>query len=156
MKYIKNTLNYAVQFKTIKEGKEQTFVFDCFRTYSDTGNVATTGITPIMENDYDYLYTNVKVFKDFVDTGKLVNSKKSEINSVASKIDDLSKENELLKKKLEEKTKEASTGETETVKKLEKENDEKDLVIKSLKAQLESAKKKNTKKEDDKEDQEGF
>ena len=149
MKYIKNTLGYSVKFKTIKDGKEVSFVFDCFRTYSDTGNVATTGITPIMEGDYDYLYNNVKVFKDFVDTGKLVNSKKAEANSVASKIDDLAKENEVLKRKLEEKTKEASTGETESVKKLKKENEEKELEIKSLKEQLESAKKKSSKKEDD-------
>lgn len=142
MKYIKNTLNYSVKFKTIKDGKEQSFVFDCFRTYSDTGNVATTGITPIMESDYDYLYANVKVFKDFVDTGKLVNSKKAEANSVASKIDDLAKENEVLKQKLAEKTKEASTGETEELKKAKSDNKAKDLEIASLKKQLEAVKKK--------------
>ena len=103
MKYIKNKLEYAVTFKTEKDGRETPFTFDCFRVYQDTGNVATTGVTPIPEGDYDLLYRNCRPFKDFVDTGKLVLTSKAEANSVAGKIDDLSKENEALKKELAEK-----------------------------------------------------
>ena len=138
MKYIKNKLEYAVTFKAEKGGRETPFTFDCFRVYQDTGNVATTGVTPIPEGDYDLLYRNCRPFKDFVDTGKLVLTSKAEANSVAGKIDDLSKENEALKKEL-------GTGSSDKLKKLEVENKAKDDEIADLKKQLESV-KKNTKK----------
>lgn len=145
MKYIKNKLEYAVTFKAEKDGRETPFTFDCFRVYQDTGNVATTGVTSIPEGDYDLLYKNCRPFKDFVDTGKLVLTSKAEANSVAGKIDDLSKENEALKKELAETKKELGTGSSDKVKKLEVENKAKDDEIADLKKQLESV-KKNTKK----------
>lgn len=141
MKYIKNKLDYAVTFKTQKNNREQAFTFDCFRVFTDTGNVATTGVTPIPEADFELLYANCRPFKDFVDSGKLVSTSKAEANSVAGKIDDLSKENEVLRKELAEAKKELGTGSSEKVKTLEKENKAKDDEIADLKKQLESAKK---------------
>lgn len=134
MKYIKNKLDHSICFKVMRNNKEETFSFDCFRTYSDTGNVASTGVTPISESDYEYLYTNLKVFKNFVDTGKLVNTSKAEANSVAGKLADYAKENEALKKELAETKKELGTGES---KKLQ----EKDNEITKLKEELENLKK---------------
>lgn len=142
MKYIKNTLGYAVSFKLNQGGKEKKFIFDCFRIYTDTGNVATTGITPIADEDYALLLKENVPFKKFVESGVLVNSKKSEANSVAGKIDDLTKENEALKNELEKAKKSLGTGETEETKKLKEENKAKDDEIADLKAKLEAMSKK--------------
>lgn len=163
MKYIKNTLDYAVSFKLNQGGKEKKFIFDCFRIYIDTGNVATTGITPIADEDYELLLQENVPFKKFVESGVLVNSKKSEANSVAGKIDDLTKENEALKNELKKAKKALGTGETEETKKLKEENKAKDNEIADLKAKLEAMSKKgkqSSKASDDKtsgeEDTAGF
>lgn len=142
MKYIKNTLDYAVSFKLNQGGKEKKFIFDCFRIYTDTGNVATTGVTPIADEDYELLLKENAPFKKFIESGILVNSKKSEANSVAGKIDDLTKENETLKNELAEAKKALGTGATEETEKLKKENKAKDDEIAGLKAQLEAMSKK--------------
>ena len=141
MKYIKNTLDYSIKFKARRDNNDVEFSFDCFRIYKDTGNVATSGVTPISDEDYTWLYENVKQFAKFINEGILVNSKKSEANSVAAKIDDLSKENETLKKQLAEAKKQIGTGESETEKKLKETNSKQEAVISSLKAQLEALKK---------------
>lgn len=153
MKYIKNTLDYSVTFKLKKGALEEAFEFDCFRIYQDTGNVATTGVTPIAEKNYDALYKENRPFKDFIDTGKLVSVKKSEANTTTGKIDDLSKENEALKAELAEAKKALGTGESEESKKLKEDNKAKDEEIASLKEQLEAVKKG---KADKKDETEGF
>lgn len=156
MKYIKNTLDYSVKFKVRKDNKDVEFVFDCFRVYTDTGNVITSGVTPIADEDYDWLYKSVPQFTKFVDSGLLVNSKKSSANSVASKIDDLSKENEALKKQLAETKKQLGTGETEETKKLKETNSKQEAVISNLKAQLEALTKGKKGKKDKADETEGF
>lgn len=150
MLYIKNNVKYPLAFKITKNGKEEKIVFDCLRIFQDTGNIATTGVTPISEEDFDELY-KVKVFKDHIDKGLLVKTKKEGATSVANKMDSLEKENEVLRKQLEEKTKEASTASSEELEKIKDEN-------KSLKARLEALKKgAEDKKEEDKVDEsEGF
>lgn len=140
MKYIKNNLDYSVKFTVERNGKRREYFFDCFRTYSDTGNVATTGVTPIDDAEYSDLYANVKVFKKFVDNGSLSLTKKSEANSVASKIDDLAKENKELKEQLRKKTEEAATATSEETEKLKADNKAKEDEIADLKRQLEAAK----------------
>lgn len=145
MKYIKNTLDYAVSFKLNQGGQEKKFIFDCFRIYTDTGNIATTGITPIADEDYGLLLKENAPFKKFIESGILVNSKKSEANSVAGKIDDLTKENEALKNELKEAKKALGTGENEEAKKLKEENKAKDDEIADLKAKLEAMSKKANK-----------
>ena len=150
MKYIKNTLDYAVKFKA--DGKE--YEFDCFRTYSDTGNVATTGVTPIDEKDWEKL-SKIKVVSDFVKKGLLKETTKDEAQSVASEIDALSKENEVLKAQLEAKTKEAEANGSEELAKAKDEADKLTKENESLKAQLEALKKKSTKKDKSEEKSDG-
>lgn len=148
MKYIKNKLDFSVCFKAERNGNEETFSFDCFRTYSDTGNIATTGVTPVTEEDFDFLYKNVKTFKAFVDSGKLVSTSKAEANSVAGKLNDYVKENEALKKELASVKKELGTGESAKIQ-------EKDIEIANLKKELESLKKSKSKSAKEKKADEG-
>ena len=138
MLYIKNTIKYAVMFKIDRNGKEEKFEFDCLRRYRDTGNIATTGVTPISDEDYAFLYANSKQFKNHIDTGLLVKTKESGATTQAQKMDTLEAENVLLKKQLADKTKEASTATTEELEETKAENE-------SLKAQLEALKKKSKK-----------
>ena len=112
MKYIKNNLDYAVSFSVMDGTKERKFEFDCRRIYSDTGNVATTGVTAMEDADLDYLYKNCKQFKSFFDRGDLSKTSKEGANAVANKIDELTRENEKLKEQLAQKQKEASGEKT--------------------------------------------
>lgn len=140
MLYIKNTLGYAVAFKLLEEnGVERTFAFDCFRQYSDTGNVATTGVTEIAEADYERLY-RIKQFKDFCDTGKLVKTTADATQSLTVKMDRLEEENAKLRAELAQKTKEVSVDNSVQLK-------EKDDEINSLKKQIEALSKKKGKED---------
>ena len=155
MKYIKNNLDYAVSFSVMDGAKERKFEFDCRRIYSDTGNVATTGITAMEDADFDYLYKNCKQFKAFFDRGDLSKTSKEGANAVANKVDELTRENEKLKEQLAQKQKEASGEKTAE---LEAKNKKQANEISSLKKQLEALKKaKADDKADDKADEtEGF
>lgn len=145
MVYVKNNRDFACSFKVNFDGREKKFDFDCQRIYTDTGNIATTGVTPIADEDYKFLYENCKQFKNLVDAGLFTKTKKDGATSAANKMDALEKENAILKAKLEEKTKEAATVTNEETEKLAKENA-------SLKAKLEAmAKKGKNKNKDDEE-----
>lgn len=138
MKYIKNNLDYAVSFSVMDGTKENKFEFDCQRIYSDTGNVASTGITAMEDADFDYLYKNCKQFKAFFDEGKLSKTSKEGANAVASVVETQAKEIAELKEKLAKKTEEASgekTAELEAVNKAQADE------ISDLKKQLEALKK---------------
>lgn len=149
MLYIKNKMKYPVLFKTVKNGREERFVFDCRRVYKDTGNIVTTGVTPIADEDYNLLYENSKVFKDHIDKDYLALTKESGVTESANKMTALEKENEVLKKQLAEK--ETSTASSEELEKTKAENE-------SLKAQLEALKKgaKDKKEETKVDESEGF
>ena len=155
MKYIKNNLDYAVSFSVMDGTKEKKFEFDCRRIYSDTGNVATTGVTAMEDADFDYLYKNCKQFKAFFDRGDLSKTSKEGANAVANKVDELTRENKKLKEQLAQKQKEASGEKTAE---LEAKNKEQANEISDLKKQLEALKKeKKVDKADDKADEtEGF
>ena len=155
MKYIKNNLDYAVSFSVMDGTKEKKFEFDCRRIYSDTGNVATTGVTAMEDADFDYLYKNCKQFKAFFDRGDLSKTSKEGANAVANKVDELTRENKKLKEQLAQKQKEASGEKTAE---LEAKNKEQANKISDLKKQLEALKKeKKDDKADDKADEtEGF
>lgn len=162
MKYILNTGRYALSFEIEKGGLKKTIVLDRRRLYNDTGNVATTGVTAIEDEDYKIL-EELPIFKKrFADKScalSLIDEEQAmgKPDPQASK---LAEENKKLKaelKKAKEEAKQAG-GDTEAVKKLADENA-------SLKAQLEAlTKDKNkapaeasTKASDDKEDEdEGF
>ena len=62
MKYILNTGRYAMSFEIEKKGLKKTIVLDRRRLYNDTGNVATTGITAIEDEDYELLQ-KLEIFK---------------------------------------------------------------------------------------------
>lgn len=150
MLYIKNNLKYAIAFKLNKGGKEKRFEFDCLRIFQDTGNIATTGVTPIADEDFDALYKNSKVFKDHMDKGYLEKTKEQGATTVANKMDSLEKENKVLKEQLAKKTKEASNATSEELEKTKEENA-------TLKKQLEALKKEKKGKNKDKVDEtEGF
>ena len=129
--------------------------------YNDTGNIATTGVTAIEDDDYKLL-EELPIFKKrFADKScalSLIDEEQAmgKPDPQASK---LAEENKKLKEELKKAKDEAKKagGDTEAVKKLEDENA-------SLKAQLEALTKKNeapaeasTKASDEKADEdEGF
>lgn len=158
MKYILNAGRYALSFEIEKGGLKKTIVLDRRRLYNDTGNVATTGVTAIEDDDYKLL-EELPIFKKrFADKScalSLIDEEQAmgKPDPQASK---LAEENKKLKEELKKAKDEAKKagGDTEAVKKLEDENA-------SLKAQLEALTKgKNkapAKASDDKADEdEGF
>ena len=140
MKYILNTGRYALSFEIEKGGLKKTIVLDRRRLYNDTGNVATTGVTAIEDDDYELL-SNLEIFKKrFADKScalSLIDEEQAmgKPDPQASK---LAEENKKLKEELKKAKDEAKKagGDTEAVKKLADENA-------SLKAQLEALTKKN-------------
>lgn len=142
MKYIKNNSDKDLLFKAKKGNLEVEFVFPCFTVFTDTGNVASTGVTEISESDYNLLLTDNRMFKSFVDKGIFTESKKDVTPKAADTMKAMQKENEKLKKDLQKAKKEveeavnkakeaAGNGESEDLKELKKENE-------SLKKQLEA------------------
>lgn len=140
--YVKNNKKYAMSFNVTREGSQKTFTFDCLRRFDDTGNIATTGITAINEEDYKFLLT-VPVFERLIKKGELELSKTDGLTSMAKNVEVLAEENRQLKAQLEAKTEEAAKATNEEMSKLADENA-------SLKAQLEALKKKTDKKTDKK------
>lgn len=156
MKYILNTGRYALSFEIEKGGLKKTIVLGRRRLYNDTGNVATTGVTAIEDDDYKLL-SELEIFKKrFADKScalSLIDEEQAmgKPDPQASK---LAEENKKLKEELKKAKDEAKKagGDTEAVKKLEDENA-------SLKAQLEALTKDKAPAEasDDKADEdEGF
>lgn len=133
MLYIKNNLDYAVGFRVRRGRMEELIEFDCYRQYLDTGVIATTGVTEISEEDYNFLVENCKQFKQYVEKGYLSKTEKAGAVAVAEKIDELEAENNRLKAELEKVRKEASAPVVD-VDKLNEEN-------LSLKEELEKLKK---------------
>lgn len=139
MKYILNTGRYALSFEIEKGGLKKTIVLDRRRLYNDTGNVATTGVTAIEDDDYELL-SELEIFKKrFADKScalSLIDEEQAmgKPDPQASK---LAEENKKLKEELKKAKDEAKkAGDAEAVKKLADENA-------SLKAQLEALTKKN-------------
>ena len=60
---IKNTGRYALAFTINKNGKDVVIEFDRRRLYLDTGNVATSGITDVDDEDYELLKKNRQFVK---------------------------------------------------------------------------------------------
>lgn len=145
MLYIKNKVKYPLAFKIVKNGKEEKIVFDCLRVFRDTGNIATTGVTPVLEEDFEAL-NKLKIFQKHFKEGLLEKTVKQETTAEANRNEALAKENEVLKKQLAEKDKES------------KKLDEAKAENESLKKQLEALQKGEAKgKSKDKVDEtEGF
>lgn len=139
MKYVKNNLGFSVKFKAGTGTGERAYSFDCYRVFSDTGNVATDGITAIEDADYAFLCKECAQFKKMIERGDLTLTAKA-MNAAQDKAKALEDENKKLKKQLAEAAASAAnnTGEKASVKekKLAEEN-------KSLKEQLEALKKES-------------
>ena len=154
MKYIQNTGRYAIAFVITKNNRELKIELDKRRIYMDTGNIATTGITPV-EDDVLQELEKIKRFNNMVKEGDLTVLDEEDVRTPEeTKVAKLEAE----KKELEEKLAKAEKAD---VKKMEEENKTLADENASLKAQLESltkGKKADGKKADDKkaDDTEGF
>ena len=157
MKYILNTGRYALSFEIEKGGLKKYIVLDRRRLYNDTGNVATTGVTAIEDDDYEIL-SNLEIFKKrFADKScalSLIDEEQA-MGKSDPRANEVIKENKELKKKIKELEKAQGNPDAEAMKALADENA-------SLKAQLEALTKDRNeapaKASDDNEadDDEGF
>lgn len=134
MKHIRNTGRYAVSFEIKVGNLTKKIILDKRRIYMDTGNIATTGITTVSDEDYEKL-SELKEFNKLVDKGELSLASEAELTTNVEAKD---KEIAELKSKLKK-------AENKDV---EKELKAKDDEIASLKAQLEAKGKKENKAEE--------
>ena len=135
---IKNTGRYALAFTINKNGKDVVVEFDRRRLYLDTGNVATSGITEVSDEDFELLKKN-KQFVKALETETFSEVTAEELASTTADSEALAaKDAEIAALK-------AELGKKAPTKKELKEKDEalaaKDEEINTLKAQLEALSK---------------
>ena len=135
---IKNTGRYALAFTIHKNGKDVVVEFDRRRLYLDTGNVATSGITEVSDEDFELLKKN-KQFVKAMETETFSEVTAEELASTAADSEALAaKDAEIAALK-------AELGKKAPTKKELKEKDEalaaKDEEINTLKARLEALSK---------------
>ena len=135
---IKNTGRYALAFTIHKNGKDVAVEFDRRRLYLDTGNVATSGITEVSDEDFELLKKN-KQFVKALETETFSEVTAEELASTAADSEALAAKDAEIAALKAELDKKAPT------KKELKEKDEalaaKDEEINTLKAQLEALSK---------------
>lgn len=127
MKYVLNNGRYAIAFAIQKNGKEVKIAFDRRRVFLDTGNVATTGITQVEDEDFEEL-KKIKRFANMLEAKELVLTEKSQVETAETKVASLEKEVTELKAQLEKKTDKQDKKALEA----------KDKEIADLKAKLEA------------------
>ena len=137
MKYILNEGRNAISFEITKGGLKKTIVLDRRRLYNDTGNLATTGITAIEDEDYEIL-KKLPIFKKRFEDKSFALSLVDEEQAMGKpdpQASKLAEENKKLKEDLK-KAQEAVkvSKDAKAMKDLADENE-------SLKAQLEALKK---------------
>ena len=135
---IKNTGRYALAFTIHKNGKDVVVEFDRRRLYLDTGNVATSGITEVSDEDFELLKKNKQFVKAMeTETFSEVTAEELAYTAVDSEA--------LAAKDAEIAALKAELGKKAPTKKELKEKDEalaaKDEEINTLKAQLEALSK---------------
>ena len=155
MKFIRNTGRYAIAFTIVKNERNVKIELDRRRLFMDTGNIATTGITPVEEEDIKELKKQ-KRFCAMLRSGELAILDESDVKTPEeSKIAKLEEENRKLQEKLKKADKGTSEEDEKAMKALADENA-------SLKAQLEALTKaedekaEDVKAEDEKAEDEGF
>ena len=135
---IKNTGRYALAFTIHKNGKDVVIEFDRRRLYLDTGNVATSGITEVSDEDFELLKKN-KQFVKAMETETFSEVTAEELAYTAADSEALAAKDAEIAALKAELDKKAPT------KKELKEKDEalaaKDEEINTLKAQLEALSK---------------
>ena len=155
MKYILNTSRYAIAFTIVKNDREVKIPLDVKRLYRDTGNIATSGITPVEDEDFEELKKQSR-FNQMIEKGELTLLEEDEVKSPEeSKIKTLEKENEDLRQQLEKSEKADVKEIKKENKELERANKELEKANADLKAQLEALSKSSvSEKAQDKEDKE--
>ena len=165
MKYILNTGRYARGFTIVKPNgklnREVKITLDRRRLYTDTGNVATTGITAISDEDFELLQKNeafAQMFKD-KSNGLTLVDESMVTGETDKRASELEEENKKLREELAKAKKQSDKNEdAEAVQKIKDENAK-------LKAQLEALNGKKDKeadkadkadKADEKAEDEGF
>ena len=133
MKYVLNKGRYALAFEIVKDNRRVKIEFDKKRIFMDTGNIATTGITPVEDEDYEKL-CEFKRFKQLFETGEFELTDVTKIETAETKVKELEEAN----RKLEEELKKAKDN---TPAKTKKQLEDKDKEILNLKAQLEALSK---------------
>ena len=135
---IKNTGRYALAFTINKNGRDVVVEFDRRRLYLDTGNVATSGITEVSDEDFELLKKN-KQFVKAMETETFSEVTAEELASTAADSEALAAKDAEIAALKAELDKKAPT------KKELKEKDTalaaKDKEINTLKAQLEALRK---------------
>ena len=151
MKYVKNTGRYAIAFVITKNNREVKIELDKRRIYTDTGNIATTGINRVEDEDLKEL-EKIKRFNNMVESGELEILDEAEVRTPEeNKIKVLEDKNRELEEKLQK-------AENADVKKVEEANKALADENANLKAQLEALTKGKKGKGKDKSDvdTEGF
>lgn len=135
MKHIQNNGRYALAFEITKGGRNVKIVLDRRRVYMDTGNIATTGITDVEDDDYEKL-CEIKRFNKLIEAKELELTDVTKVENAENKVKELEEAN----KKLEDELKKAKDKQVN--KDVKKQLDDKDKEINALKAKLESLSKK--------------
>lgn len=149
MKYILNTGRLALAFIIQRKNKEFKLELDKRRHYYDTGNVATTGLTPVTDEDIEELKKQA-FFNNCIKDGTISILDEADVKTPdENKMKALEDENKELKAKLEK-------AEKPETKKIKEENKALADENASLKAQLEALTKKAETTDDNKEDTAGF
>lgn len=160
MKYILNTGRYARGFTIVKPNgklnREVKITLNRRRLYTDTGNVATTGITAISDEDFELLQKNeafAQMFKDESNGLSLVDESMV-TGETDKKASELEEENKRLRQELAEAKAKKESDKNEDAEAIQLIKDENA----KLKAQLEglSGKKDKKDKKEVKEEDEGF
>lgn len=151
MKYIQNNGRYALAFEIVKDNRNVKINFDRKRVYMDTGNIATTGITVVDDEDYAKL-CELKRFNKLFETKEFELTDVTKIETAETKVKELEDANKKLEEELEKAKKKATPAE------VKKQLDDKDNEINDLKAKLEALTKADAGKadEDKKDETEGF
>lgn len=131
MKYVLNKGRYALSFTVIKNGLDFKIAFDKRRFYLDTGNLATSGITEVTDEDFAELKKN-EDFKRLLGNGTFEEVDGYKTSTISDEVVK-AKDAEIAELKKQLKTKGAS----------KKEIEDKDIEIKNLKASLEALKVKD-------------
>lgn len=131
MKYVQNNGRYALSFDIVKGGRTVKVDFDRKRFYLDTGNIATTGITAVEDEDFEKL-NELKQFKALFEKGDFVLTEETKIETAETKVKALEAENKKLEAELKKAKGSAGTKEAQ------KQIAEKDKEISDLKAKLEA------------------
>lgn len=151
MKYIQNNGRYALAFEIVKDNRNVKINFDRKRVYLDTGNIATTGITAVDDEDYVKL-CKLKRFNKLLETKEFELTDITKIETAETKVKELEEANKKLEEELEKAKKKSTPAD------VKKQLEAKDKEISNLKAQLESLTKADNgkAKEDKKDETEGF